>query len=142
MLLEMLALALLSKKTSADCIEYCNELVLMFFHVLNSFWARLCSSLSCIPCVYTQLGFMARCVLPGLIFVGLRSRQKPAMTGSRDANLDKLEESMAALEKRVLKIMQQQEFENQLQPHVALQKQLLELEVEIRKLLLRVAARL
>jgi hypothetical protein len=64
------------------------------------------------------------------------------MTGSRDANLDKLEESMAALEKRVLKIMQQQEFENQLQPHVALQKQLLELEVEIRKLLLRVAARL
>jgi hypothetical protein len=49
---------------------------------------------------------------------------------------------MAALEKRVLKIMQQQEFENQLQPHVALQKQLLELEVEIRKLLLRVAARL
>jgi hypothetical protein len=64
------------------------------------------------------------------------------MTGSRDANLDKLEESMAALEKRVLKIMQQQEFENQLQPHVALQQQLLELEVEIRKLLLRVAARL
>jgi hypothetical protein len=86
---------------------------------------------------------MARYVLQGLIFVGpRRSHQKPAMTGSCDADLDELEESMAAMEKRVLKIKQQLEFENQLQPQVALQKQLLQLQVEIRQLLLRVAARL
>jgi uncharacterized membrane protein YgcG len=59
--------------------------------------------------------------------------------GSPDAvRILALEEYMAALEKRVLNIMQLQEFENQPQPQGTLhkmQKQLQQLEVEICMLL-------